>query len=1025
MIPGPPQPSLAEHDALRAARSLPPLGIPDHTLVQLIGRGSYGEVWLARNVIGTLRAVKIVYRQAFDHDRPYEREFMGIQRFEPLSRTHEGLVDILQVGRNDLGGYFYYVMEVADDGNGRSDGKAQPGQCSLTPALQHSSSYAPRSLAHEIDRRGALPVDECIGLALSLASAVAHLHKQGLIHRDIKPANIIFVGGAPKLADIGLVSEVGDSRSYVGTEGYIPPEGPGTRQADLYSLGKLIYEASTGRDRTAFPALPVELTRGESGGRFLELNAVFVKACAQDAQQRYQSAAELQADLALLQSGKSVRHLRTVERRLRVATRIGAGALLLAALAFGAFGFARRQARLERENFVRLERAEREARQQLWESLVAQSRASRRTGEGGQRFDALEAIAKAASIETPPMPRAQALYQLRNEAIACLALADLRVVQASFASSHPLSSVDAAFERYAVGDGQGGVQIRRISDDGLLLELPRLSIAVQRVYHFSPKGRFLLVLYRDGLMRVWDLSRKEAVLSVRPEEDVRSIDFSPDEQRMVAVSPNRLTHLYDLPSGKLVKQEPTNVDWLRLRFSPDGGQVGGISQTRSAAQLVSVDTGQVMAEMPHRRGVFELAWSPDGKQVATACTDSKVYLWKPTEREPEAVLSGHQASATEVAFHRNGWLLASTGWDGTTRLWDSASGELLVTLPVGIGMLRFSHDGRRLTGYVNNQRLLTVFEVAGNPVCRLLGGAVLMRPGRSDWTGAQRCVAFSPDGRWLASAHVDGVRLWDTVNGRAVANLSCGQTDSVFFSPDGQTVFASGAEGVLSWPLDGVIHSGDKTPQPARLSSHKGCSRACLGADGREVAYTRDRQVHLLHAKHQFAAPAGVCFIAASSNGRWLTASAWYGGGGRLWDLASGRAVRDFATGQSVDVSFSPDSRWLITAEAEQYRFWDTESGQLGHRIVRQGITGVPVSVAFSRDGKTFACAWSKTVVKLLHAETLEELGLLEAPHSQMISWLAFNPAGTQLAVGTSTSTIQLWDLAALRQELARLHLDW
>jgi len=114
-------------------------------------------------------------------------------------------------------------------------------------------------------------VDECISLALSLASAVAHLHKQGLIHRDIKPANIIFVGDAPKLADIGLVSEVGDSRSYVGTEGYIPPEGPGTRQADLYSLGKLIYEASTGRDRTAFPALPVELTRGESGGRFLEL----------------------------------------------------------------------------------------------------------------------------------------------------------------------------------------------------------------------------------------------------------------------------------------------------------------------------------------------------------------------------------------------------------------------------------------------------------------------------------------------------------------------------------------------------------------------------------------------------------------------------------------------------------------------------------------------------------------------------------------------------------------------------------
>src|SRR5262249_21724698 len=90
------------------------LQITDHHLVRRIGLGSYGEVWLARNVIGTHRAVKIVFRAKFEDSAPYEREFRGIQKFEPVSRSHDGLVDVLQVGRNDELGYFYYIMELAD-----------------------------------------------------------------------------------------------------------------------------------------------------------------------------------------------------------------------------------------------------------------------------------------------------------------------------------------------------------------------------------------------------------------------------------------------------------------------------------------------------------------------------------------------------------------------------------------------------------------------------------------------------------------------------------------------------------------------------------------------------------------------------------------------------------------------------------------------------------------------------------------------------------------------------------------------
>jgi hypothetical protein len=86
--------------------------IPDHELLCLIGRGSYGEVWLALNAIGTMRAVKIVHQQRFQNVEHFEREFKGLLKFEPISRSHDGLVDILQIGRRDDGGYFFYVMEL-------------------------------------------------------------------------------------------------------------------------------------------------------------------------------------------------------------------------------------------------------------------------------------------------------------------------------------------------------------------------------------------------------------------------------------------------------------------------------------------------------------------------------------------------------------------------------------------------------------------------------------------------------------------------------------------------------------------------------------------------------------------------------------------------------------------------------------------------------------------------------------------------------------------------------------------------
>ncbi|HEY5913066.1 MAG TPA: protein kinase [Verrucomicrobiae bacterium] len=322
--------------------------VPEHELLRPIASGAYGQVWLACNRLGAYRAVKIVHRVNFDHERPFEREFAGIKAFEPVSRSHEGLVDLLQVGRDDTAGYFYYVMELADDARARgsdgvsecwSDEKTGPSQPCSTPVhpfsglpLRDLNAYHPRTLAADLKLRGRIPLEECIRIGLSLTEALAHLHGQGLVHRDVKPSNIIFVGGMPKLADVGLVAGVGEARSFVGTEGFIPPEGPGTPQADIYSLGIVLYELSTGKSHQEFPEPPPDLAAWPDHSRWLEFNAILLKACQADWRERYRTAQQMRDELVLLQRGESVRAKRVTQSRWALAKKLAVAAVALACL---------------------------------------------------------------------------------------------------------------------------------------------------------------------------------------------------------------------------------------------------------------------------------------------------------------------------------------------------------------------------------------------------------------------------------------------------------------------------------------------------------------------------------------------------------------------------------------------------------------------------------------------------------------------------------------------------------------------
>lgn len=252
--------------------------IQNHQLLKQIGEGKYGEIWLARHESGEVRALKIVRRDHFQSAKPYDREYYGIKKYEPVSCQHDELIDILEVGRDEEAGYFYYTMELADD---RSSGRHVDPQ-----------KYMAKSLLSELRARGNFTSRDCMSLGATIARAADCMHKAGLVHRDIKPANIVYLNGTPKLADIGSVKLLDDSISIAGTEGYMPLEGPGRPAGDIFSLGKVLYEMSTGKDCAQYPEL-LDSFEESIHPELQGLRKIILKCCARMPEARFKDAGAL------------------------------------------------------------------------------------------------------------------------------------------------------------------------------------------------------------------------------------------------------------------------------------------------------------------------------------------------------------------------------------------------------------------------------------------------------------------------------------------------------------------------------------------------------------------------------------------------------------------------------------------------------------------------------------------------------------------------------------------------------------
>lgn len=257
-------------------------------LLKAIGRGAYGVVYLATDSGGNHAAVKVCRREDAGHER-YGRELRGAKLYKAMPPA-EGLIHMPELGEEAWG--FYAVMELADDEFGVS-------------LDEPTHDYRPKTLASVINGEKALPLAECVKLAISLAEGLATLQRHHLLHRDIKPANVLYVRGRPVLSDPGLVVEESEAASLVGTPGYVPPEQFIDAASDIYSLGLTLKAASFGRQLEELGKGPA--MEADTGSPcFHAWWRILNKATDPTPARRYQSAKALLKDLLALRRKAAV-----------------------------------------------------------------------------------------------------------------------------------------------------------------------------------------------------------------------------------------------------------------------------------------------------------------------------------------------------------------------------------------------------------------------------------------------------------------------------------------------------------------------------------------------------------------------------------------------------------------------------------------------------------------------------------------------------------------------------------------------
>jgi len=921
---------------------------------------------------------------------------------------------------------------------------------------------------------------ELARLGAQVADALAYAHKRGVLHRDIKPSNLLLDAvGNVWITDFGLAKfdegeDLSRSQDVVGTLRYMAPErfrGVSDRRCDIYALGATLYELLTLRpvfesaDRLRLidqvvhepPAPPRQLDHRIPR----DLETIVLKALAKDPKDRFATADELGAELRRFVENRPIRSrpipayerlLRWSKRNRAVAALIALAAALTIFLAIGSTV----AAWTYKASLSRAEHAEHEARLALGQSLVSEGAALERTGLIGQRFESLDRLARAAQVLGAEPEGGKLLPKIRNHAIAALGLTDLRVRRQHDCGDVFSVNVDAALERYAVVEHSGMVVVRRLDDDRELVRLPGPD---QRSFgysypDFSPDGALLVAVYtQEGggwLLRIWHLGRRELLGSLSARG---GLAFHPDGRRLLFGALEGGIGVWDHVERRVVRRLPLDFTSNYLRLDPEGRRlaVNNADQAAPRVVILELETGHVLADWQSQVGNLAMAWSADGQLLAVGNHgyDPRVYVWNVRSGVLSSILQGHTSAIVGTQFAHSGYLLATASWDGTTRLWDAAAGEPLAMAP-GV-LLGVSPDDRRLALAVGGK--ISVRDVANGAECRTLHPGMLGNRSEARDATMVTCADVSPDGRLVATADRDGVRLWEVDAGRELARLKAGFCETVLFHPDGQCLISSSRWGLYRWTIRPDPERGSDAirigpPELLRETAATEWSKATWLPDHRTLALidNPNARVLLVDSSHPHAAwrraislDSGenhrMTSVAVSPDGHWLAVGGWFEAGVRVWDLLRRRLERilrpkDVVGDTVFFIGFSPDGRWLVSSTHSNagkicYHFWRVGTWELDRRIDQERNGNASHPPAFTSDGRLMALGIAPDQVLLADAATGRELARLTTLQPVAPTPIVCSPDRTKLIARTNQKTVLVWDLRQIRDQLRPLGLDW